>query len=187
MRPHHVRVLSLAAAVLTSTVALAANQGAESAALKQFNDAVNKYVSLRDSQGKLPRRPTDSPEEITEQRQQLAAKVQQTRSDAAEGNIFTPEVAELFRADIRKTFAGPQGNKIRTSLKHAEPLHGITVKANQLYPEGIPLQSTPPSLLLSFPRLPKGLQYRIVGNDLALLDTTTNLVVDILRNAIPTQ
>jgi len=41
--------------------------------------------------------------------------------------------------------------------------------------------------LLDFPVLSKGLQYRIVGRDLVLLDSHTNLVVDVLRDAIPVQ
>ena len=56
---------------------------------------------------------------------------------------------------------------------------------NQVYPNKAPLQSTPPSLLLKLPPLPKELQYRIVGHDFALHDTVTNLIVDFIPNAIP--
>jgi hypothetical protein len=56
---------------------------------------------------------------------------------------------------------------------------------NAAYPATLPLQSTPPTLLLNLPRLPKELEYRIVGRDMALHDTVTNLIVDFIPNAIP--
>jgi hypothetical protein len=43
----------------------------------------------------------------------------------------------------------------------------------------------PPTLLQKLPKLPKELEYRIVGHNLVLLDTEPNLVVDVLSNAIP--
>jgi hypothetical protein len=71
------------------------------------------------------------------------------------------------------------------SLRRAEPVHGVALKVNGTYPQGVPLQSTPPTVLLHLPRLPKELEYRIVGHDFALHDTVTNLIVDFIPNAIP--
>jgi hypothetical protein len=59
------------------------------------------------------------------------------------------------------------------------------LRVNQQYPKGIPLQTTPPSLLLNLPKLPKGLSYRVVDNTLFLLDEEANLIVDFIPNAIP--
>ena len=42
-----------------------------------------------------------------------------------------------------------------------------------------------PGFLWTLPALPEELQYRFVGRDLILLDVHANLVVDILRDAIP--
>jgi hypothetical protein len=39
--------------------------------------------------------------------------------------------------------------------------------------------------LIDLPRLPSGLEYRIVGRELVLLDSTSNLVVDLLPDALP--
>ena len=64
-------------------------------------------------------------------------------------------------------------------------MRGIVLKVNSAYPATLPRQSTPPTLLLNLPRLPKELEYRIVGRDLALHDTVTNLIVDFIPNAIP--
>ena len=41
------------------------------------------------------------------------------------------------------------------------------------------------SVLAALPPLPHELQYRFVGRDLVLVDTHADLVVDILRNAVP--
>src|SRR4051812_42196665 len=157
------------------------------AALKQFQQTIASYTTLRDSQGKITSRSTDAPGQIAYQRHELADRMRQARSGAKEGDVFTPPVADLFRRRLQEAFTGPQGKQIRTSLKHAEPVRGIRLAVNDSYPQKLPLQSTPPSLLLNLPPVSKGLQYRIVGRDLVLLDINTNLVIDFLRNAIPTQ
>jgi hypothetical protein len=79
---------------------------------------------------------------------------------------------------------GPHGNKIRASLLHAEPVK-MELQVNQSYPENVPLQSTPPSLLLNLPQLPDGLEYRLVGRELVLRDSEANIVVDYVPNALP--
>jgi hypothetical protein len=43
----------------------------------------------------------------------------------------------------------------------------------------------PPTMLQTLPPLPKGLEYSIAGNTLALRDTNANLVVDFLPDALP--
>ena len=72
------------------------------------------------------------------------------------------------------------GPRIRASFEHAEPIHGIRLDVNQAYPDGLPLQSMPPSLLLNLPRLPKELEYRFVGRELILRDIPANLIVDVI-------
>ena len=90
-----------------------------------------------------------------------------------------------MRRQISATLSGPEGAKVRASLRHAEPLRGLKLRVNEVYPEGVPLQSTPPTLLLNLPPLPKDLEYRIVGRTLVLHDTVPNLVVDFIPDAIP--
>jgi hypothetical protein len=48
------------------------------------------------------------------------------------------------------------------------------------------LATVPPLLLLRLPKLPEGLEYRFMGRDLILHDTTANIIVDFLRAAAPT-
>jgi hypothetical protein len=45
----------------------------------------------------------------------------------------------------------------------------------------------PPDLLAVFPRLPSELDYRFVHRDLVLWDVRADLIVDVLRDAIPLQ
>ena len=49
----------------------------------------------------------------------------------------------------------------------------------------MPLQSTPPSLLLNLPVLPKGIEYRVVDHALLLRDTEANIVVDYIPDVFP--
>lgn len=61
----------------------------------------------------------------------------------------------------------------------------MELQINQGYPEKVPLQSTPPTLLLNLPELPKGLEYRILDRELVLRDVSANIVVDYIPNAFP--
>jgi hypothetical protein len=154
--------------------------------LKDFEARVNNYLEVRKKEAGSSPRPTNSADKLAQNRSQMAGKVRVVRSDAKRGDIFTPEIATYFRHQISASFSGPNGQKVRSSLNHAEPVDGIALKVNEPYPPGMPLQSLPPTLLSTLPRLPKELQYRIVGNNLALHDTASNLIVDFISNAIPT-
>ena len=93
----------------------------------------------------------------------------------------TKEV-EAFIAACMK---GPAGARIQQTLKEAEPVWLARIQVNASYPGHVPLQSSPPSLLLNLPTLPPELEYRIVGHTLILRDMEANLIVDFLRGAIP--
>jgi hypothetical protein len=163
-----------------------ANADEDAKVVADFRARVKKYADLRSKQAGTSPRPTDSPEKLADSRQDVAGKVQAKRPDASQGDIFTPEIAAYLKRQIAATLAGPEGHKIRASMRHAEPVHGLSLHVNQPYPERVPLQSTPPGLLLNLPPLPKELEYRIVGRNLVLLDTVPNIVVDIIPEAIPT-
>ena len=156
----------------------------QDAALGEFSAHVKQYMDLREQKaGKTPK-PTSSATKLVESREQMRARVQAARPQAKQGNVFSPRVAAYFRRQISTAFRGPEGARVLTSLRRAEPVKA-KVQVNQAYPENIPLQSMPPSLLMKLPKLPKDLEYRIVDRDLVLRDTAANLVVDILPNAIP--
>ena len=74
---------------------------------------------------------------------------------------------------------------MRASLENAEPLPNVELKVNSHYPRNLPLQSSPPTLLERLPPLPSELQYRIVGQTLVLYDVSSDLIVDLLPEAVP--
>jgi len=157
------------------------------AILQDFNKRVADYMKIhKTAEAQIHRlKPTDSAEAIARHESSLALRIREARPDAAPGNIFTPAIAGEFRRLIGISLKGPDAARIRESLRNAEPLRTEPLPVNAAYPEGLPLQSTPPSLLLNLPDLPKELEYRVVGHNLVILDREANLIVDGLSGAIP--
>ena len=149
-----------------------------------FGSRVKSYVESRKKAGGTAK-PTKESAELAKHKKETKAKVRSERADAKQGDIFAPEIAAYFRRQLAAALTGPKGGEIRASLRHAEPVAPVPLKVNESYPAGLALQSTPPSLLLNLPRLPKGLEYRIVGHDLVLHDSVTNLIVDLIPDALP--
>jgi hypothetical protein len=162
-------------------------QGANQAALRiqEFCRQVAEYLKLRKTvEGGLPApKPTASPAKLAHRERELARRVARARSEAKQGDIFAPEISAEFRHLIALTMQGPEGTRIRESLKRAEPVK-LPLRVNDSYPPNAPLQSTPPTLLLNLPTLPKQLDYRVVGNSLVLRDSEANLIIDFITQAI---
>jgi hypothetical protein len=182
-------MMSLRLAVLTCTLwwGATAQQPVNQDAVKtqEFENRVAGYVKLHkqaasDLDGL---KPTKEPQEITNHEEALAANIREARRNAKQGDIFTPPVAEEFRRLIAITMKGERASHIRASLRHAEPVR-LSLAVNDAYPRAVPLQSTPPTLLLNLPQLPKEMEYRIVGRALVLRDVDANIVVDFIPEAI---
>jgi hypothetical protein len=156
-----------------------------SAVAKDFENRVAKYLTLRKKEAGGSPKSTNSPDQLADQRHAAAARLREARVDAKQGDIFTPEISDYFKRQIAASLTGPEGARTRKSLQHAEPVRGISLQVNQPYPDGLPLQSMPPTLLMNLPKLPKELEYRIVGRDLILYDTVPNMVVDFIPGAVP--
>ena len=155
------------------------------AGVQDFEARISQYLKQRKSEaGKMPA-PTKSAATLKETREQMRTRIQAQFSNARQGDIFTTDISEYFRKQIKEAFTGKSGARVLASMRHSEPIKEIPLKPGQPYPEGVPLQSTPPTLLLKLPKLPKELEYRIVGHNLVLLDIEPKLVVDVLPDAIP--
>jgi hypothetical protein len=154
---------------------------------KTFTDRVQAYVKMQKNlEASLPTlKPTKDSAQIVEHQHALAMKIADARRDARQGDIFTHDVTERFRKIIRKACHGPEGRLARRTIQQDTPFKVIALRVNDVYPEGIPLTTTPPSLLLKLPELPPELAYRFVGRDLTLKDTKAGLIVDLIPNAIP--
>jgi hypothetical protein len=149
-----------------------------------FEARVKQYLDLREKVAGKPPKPTDNSQEIVARQRELAGKIRVAHAGAKQGEIFTPQIAEYFRYQIASSLEGPHGTGIVSSLRHAEPVK-MELQINQSYPEHVPLQSTPPTLLLNLPELPDGLEYRILDRELVLRDSEANIVVDYVPNALP--
>jgi hypothetical protein len=153
---------------------------------QEFQERIAAYLALRKTvTDQLPKlKPTPSAKDLTDRQALLASSLAKARAGVAQGDVFTPEVAMEFRRLGRLAMKGSDGARVHKSLKSAEPVQ-VTVRVNEPYPPRLPLQSTPPTLLMGLPKLPKELEYRLVGRTLVLRDSEANLVVDYLPEAIP--
>ncbi len=179
--------MSLCALVLASSFAVGQTKPAQrvnpdAATSADFEKRVADYMKLRQSaqSGLTTPKNTPSPTQLTEYQHQLAERIRNARPQAQPGDIFTPSIAAFFRHLMAQSINGPQGAQIRKSYERAEPIRGVHVAVNQAYPDGLPLQSMPPSLLLNLPKLPKELEYRFVDHELILRDIAANLIVDLI-------
>jgi hypothetical protein len=122
-----------------------------------------------------------APEEIASQAAALAAAIREARPRAREGDIFTLAATDVFRARIAAMVAR----------------YGIAV-APRNDDEGAEFEprvlAAPPwrndiatwaPIVRELPELPSELEYRFVGRNLVLVDIDANIVVDILRDALP--
>jgi hypothetical protein len=159
---------------------------ADAAVIQDFRNRVADYMKLHkkvsDALGRLKSTPSQA--EIAHHQRELAHGIREAREHAHSGDIFTPEIGQVFRRLIGLATRGSDGTRVGQSLKRAEPVQ-LQLRVNREYPSALPLQSTPPSLLANLPELPKEVDYRIVGHDLILRDVDANLIIDFLTHAIP--
>ncbi|HXR98364.1 MAG TPA: hypothetical protein VN709_11040 [Terriglobales bacterium] len=160
---------------------------AEAAIVKNFEDRIAAFEKLAHTAQKAAPTPKSTPSttQLEASRKVVAARLRRVRASAKIGDIFTPDVAALLRRRLALTWNGPKGAAIRASLRHGEPLATKALPVNSSYPKAVPLQSTPPDLLAVLPPLPNDLEYRFVGRDLILHSLPSNLVVDVLPDALP--
>ena len=100
------------------------------------------------------------------------------------GDIFAPEYQPYFIKIVQDDFK-QRSAADRKAIINELPAK-MKVDINTVYPTTIPLATFPPALLSKLPDLPPELEYRIVGRSLILRDVKANLIVDILRDVVPT-
>lgn len=180
--------LALPASFALKAQGVPAQEGVNPDALimQDFENRVSEYAKLhRTIDAKLPAmKPTDSSERITHHQHELAEDIRKARREAKQGDIFTPQIHAEFRRLIAIAMKGQGAARINTSLRRAEPAR-LRLRINAGYPATVPLQSTPPSLLMNLPKLPEEVEYRVVGNNLVLFDAHANLIIDFMPGAMP--
>jgi hypothetical protein len=115
----------------------------------------------------------------------LAQKIAEARKDAKPGEIFTPEIRQLFRRLMYPETKGADGAEIKAALaEEKQELKDVKIRVNAPYPDGAPLMTVPPNILAALPKLPEDLEFRFVNRHMILLDVHANLIVDYVLNAV---
>jgi hypothetical protein len=178
--------LSLILVVLAATPLRSDPVNPDSVIIQDFEKRVADYLQLRKAEeAKLPHlRATASQEKIAHYQRELAEAIMKARKTARQGDIFTPPIDKEFRRLMGFAMQSPDATHIRRSLNNAEPV-AVRLEINHPYPAGLPLQSTPPTILLNLPHLPDDMEYRFVNRTLVLLDAKPNLMIDFMANVGP--
>jgi hypothetical protein len=159
---------------------------AQGAATLEFKKRIDAYLKIHnEAEGKVPNlKRTDDPKEIADRETALANTIMTLRAGAKPGEIFAVEYQPYFIKIVQDDFKGRSAAD-RKALINELPKH-IKVDINTVYPTTLPLETFPPVLLRKLPDLPPELEYRIVARSLILRDVKANLIVDILRDVVPT-
>jgi hypothetical protein len=126
---------------------------------------------------------TGDPAKISARENALGDVVRKLRAAAKAGDIFgkdmTPLILEIVRADWNRR---PAADRVAILAEMEKP---FVPTVNMRYPVGQPLMTFPPTLLRQLQQLPEDMEYRFVGRDLILRDVKANIIVDVIRHAIP--
>ena len=158
------------------------------AAVAEFTARLREYLLLRqETAPDLLAEPRlfDDPTEMLFVRDALRRSIRDARPGARAGDLFTPQVASAFRHIIAATAAAHRVDpKDIVREMRDERLPGARPPmVNHSYDWRLGAWMWP-ALLQTLPPLPPDLQYRIVGDDLVLIDLRANLVIDILEHAM---
>ena len=156
------------------------------AATLEFQKRIEAYMKVHnEAETKVPNlKKTDDPVEIAQREQALAEMIMTLRAQAPANEIFAKEYQPHFVKIVQDDFANRSAAD-RKALVHELP-RNVKVDVNTVYPTTIPLITFPAGLLRKLPDLPPELEYRIVGRHLILRDVKANLIVDVLRDVVPT-
>jgi hypothetical protein len=158
----------------------------QAAATAEFQKRIKDYLKIHnEAETKVPNlRSTDDPKEVNSREVALGKMIASMRAGAQPGDIFAKEYQPYFIKIVQDDFK-TRSAADRKALVVELPKN-VKVDINTVYPTTLPLETFPPVLLRKLPDLPPELEYRIVGRNLILRDVKANLIVDILRNVVPT-
>ena len=155
--------------------------------LVDFKSRIDKYMELHNRLEKQapPLKETKDPAQIKASQDVLAQKIAEARKDAKPGEIFTPEIRQLFRRLMYPETKGADGAETKAALaEEKHELKDVKIRINAPYPDGAPLMTVPPNILAALPKLPEDLEFRFVNKHMILLDVHANLIIDYVLNAI---
>jgi len=167
--------------------ATASPDNPDSAILADFNARLDNYITkqralLKDS----PVAEDATPAQITARQETLAAELRAIRKTAKQGDIFTPQVAALFKRLMYPEVKEQPRETKQALVEEDGEVAQVWLRVNATYPlDTEPLPTTPSNLLASLPQLPMEVEYRITNKrHLVLRDVDANIIVDYIYNAI---
>ena len=155
--------------------------------LADFKSRIDSYMELHNRLEKQapPLKKTKDPAQIKASQDGLAEKIREARKDAKPGEIFTPEIRQLFRRLMYPETKGTDGAETKAAMaEEKHELKDVKISVNAAYPDDAPLMTVPPNILAALPKLPEDLEFRFVNKHMILLDVHANLIVDYVLNAI---
>jgi len=161
----------------------------EQRVLTEFNTRIDQYVALhrRLERSLPPEQMFDNWEEMSEARDALADAIRDARPNARPGDIFLPGFRDVVAKRVEETLAraGYDLATVLAAINDEVVPGGPRVKVNGRFPWEHVGAAMWPALLQVLPVLPPELEYRFVNRDLVLIDIHADLVVDILKQALP--
>ena len=149
--------------------------------VSQFSRAVDEYVLMHRVVEPLPSETMCLPDGTIAKINEIAAMPFDGRPRAHEGDIFAVNVADLFRERIARAIRHHDVNVWDlVSDMNEEEIMTPPIVVGESLPWGVGDRAIG-WLTTALPLLPEGLEYRLAGRDVVLVDTRTNLVADVLR------
>ena len=180
----------VAAVLMLLTVASGGAAFAQSstAAITTFDRATHDYAIMhRRLEGQIGPINFGTPvAEINRIVQELAVAIRAERRDARQGDLFAPGLAHVLRAGINDALLehGYTADDVRAAGRiDGVDYQRVDLKVNDTFPWALAAAMFP-CVIAALPPLPPELQYRIVGDDLVLVDMHASLIVDILPHAL---
>ena len=176
-----------AAADRPATLANPQQVNADAQLLADFKSRIDSYMALHNRLEKQapPLKETKDPAQIKASQDGLALKIREARKDAKPGEIFTPEIRQVFRRLMYPETKGTDGAETKAAIaEEKQELKDVKIRVNAAYPDDAPLMTVPPNILAALPKLPEDLEYRFVSRHMILLDVHASLIVDYVLNAI---
>jgi hypothetical protein len=157
------------------------------AALSVFHERVDSYVALHRRLAPPPAAAgsTDSLSRLLTSRY-LASAIRSSRRTAQQGDIFTPDIATVFRQLLANSIGERDGEAFLAELGNGAIVpRGMHPTVNEPYAMTTVFR-VPPDVRLGLPSLPAEVDYRIAAHDLLLWDLYAGIVVDFVPNAFVT-
>jgi hypothetical protein len=172
--------------LLASATQPAGSSPAEVAALKQFDDAVAKYMALRRSLRSEVAGPVknSTSSQVTNASDALARAIERARQDAHVGSMFNAQAAAIIKRRITDAVRSEKLTPVLADIDD-EGKSGPAPKVHLRLPVSAQMATMPPSLLKVLPALPKELEYRVLGRYLVLRDVDASLILDYIPAAVP--